>query len=330
MSGTDKQAPAPRRWIPTIIRLAVSVALIAVFVTQVGGQDLMTRIASCDPLLFVTACGLFLIGQVLNALRWRWLLSTVIAEPPPLGHLMALMLVGMFFNFFLPSTVGGDVVRAELVRKRVGGRTEAYLSILVGRVLAFVAVLFIGVTAMAAAYVSFGWSDTEVFIVALVFVLAMVGLYVAMRSESLARWWSRIVPHRVAAVAERVRQAMAVYATHPKVLWRVFGMAIIANIFGMVFSVWALAEGLHIAVPVYYHMIVVPLIMLITLVPISFNGIGLREGAFVYFYGKIGVSMEAAVSLSLTFTTVLAVLSLIGGLCMLSPSISWPRRSSSP
>jgi len=311
-----------------LVRLAISAGLVAIFVAQVGGEKLMAQLVSCDPLLFLTACALFLFGQVLNALRWRWLLATSVSEPPSVAHLMALVMVGMFFNFFLPSTVGGDVVRAEFVRERVGGRTNAYLSILVGRILAFAAVLFIGLLAMATAFAGFGWGDVEVFVAAMLFFLPIGGLWLAYRSEFLKKRWLRVAPPRLAEISSRVIQAIDVYDAHRAVLFRVFAVAIVANAVGNVGAVWALAAGLGIDVPFYYHLIVVPLILIIALIPISFNGIGLREGAFAYFYGKAAVTTAAAVSLSLAFTAVLVALSLLGGLCLLTLRIYWPRRPS--
>lgn len=328
MSRPDKQTSAPRRGVVLLLRLAVSVALVAVFVTVAGGDELVAQLRSCDPLLFLAACGLFLFSQVLNTLRWRWLLETSVPEPPPLVYLMALVMVGMFFNMFMPSTVGGDVVRAELVRGRVGGRTQAYLSILVGRILAFAAVLVIGLIAMAAAFVAFGWTDVGMFAVLALFFLPIGGLWLVYRSEFLNAWWLRVAPPRMTRISSRVIDALDVYRAHPAVLRRVFVVAIIANLVGQVVAIWALAEGLGIAVPFYYHLIAVPLIIVITLIPISFNGIGLREGAFAFFYGNAGVAAAASISLSLAFTAVLVVLSVVGGLCLLAPGISWPNRSS--
>jgi len=305
-----------RHWWPTLAQLAISVGLVTAFVAQVGSEELMARLASSDPLYFLIACGLFLFGQVLNALRWRWLLSVLVSRLPSLARLMTLVMVGMFFNFFLPSTVGGDVVRAELVRKSVGGRTHAYMSILVGRILAFVAILAIGIVAMVTAFVSLDWIDLHAVVAVLIFSLPVGALWLLYRSELLKAWWLRVAPQRLAETSARVMRALDIYADHRGVLIRVFAVAIIANLIGHVGAIWVLSLGLGLNVPFYYHLIAVPLILLITLIPVSFNGIGIREGAFAFFYSKMAVATAASVSLSLTFTAVLVALSLLGGLCL--------------
>ena len=83
--------------------------------------------------------------------------------------LSGVFLIGLFFNFFLPSSVGGDVVRAELVRSRVRGRTEAYTSVLFDRFMAFNATLAISLAAAVVAWLRFGWFDLHVAVAWLVF-----------------------------------------------------------------------------------------------------------------------------------------------------------------
>jgi glycosyltransferase 2 family protein len=86
-------------------------------------------------------------------------------------------------------------------------------------------------------------------------------------------------------------------------------------------AVWLLARGLGIEAPLLFHLIAVPIIEVIALVPISFNGIGLREGAYVFLYAQIGVAPEAALALSLAWTLLLLTFSLVGGLCWLWPGL---------
>jgi glycosyltransferase 2 family protein len=312
-----------RRWL-LVLRLVIGLALLWAVLTHVGGDKILAHLRSIDPWLFGLACLLLLFGQVLNAWRWRWLLGTAMPDPPGLLYLYSLVMAGMFFNFLLPSTVGGDVVRAEMVKARVGGRVQAYFSIAVSRLLGFLGVLALGVMAVAAAYVSIGWYDPELMLAAGAVVLPLLVFFGWMlKGPSLGRWLVHL-PLRARSAASRVQDAMAAYAAYPAVLWRVFLMAIFANAVGTVGVVWALAGGLAVPAPALFHFIAVPLVMLISLVPVSINGIGLREGAFAYLYAKVGVEASAAVSLSLGFTAVLALLSVVGGLVLLLPRHAWP------
>ncbi len=105
---------------------------------------------------------------------------------------------------------------------------------------------------------------------------------------------------------------MTAYAVHPRTSRHAFLLAILSNIVGQMLVAWALGAGPGIEVPAACHFVTMPLIILITLVPVTLNGIGLREAAFACFYAGTGVSTDAAISLSLTFTGVMILLSLIG------------------
>jgi hypothetical protein len=315
--------PKRRRWWP-LARLAIGLTLLGAVIAQVGGGRIVEHLRSIDPWYFGLGCVLLLLGQWLNALRWRWLLAAALPDAPRTSYLYALVIVGMFFNFLLPSTVGGDVVRAEMVKGSVGGRTHAYFSIVVARLLGFLGVLALGVLAVAGAFAAIGWFDLQLTLGAAVVVVPATAFAAWMLSgPDLSRLGS-LLPARLAAALQRVQDALADYAAYPGVLWRVFVTAVIANAIGTVGVVWALAEGLSIDVPAYFHFIAVPLVMLVALVPVSINGIGLREGAFALLYAKVGVGAGAAVSLSLAFTAVLALLSVLGGLILLLPRRAWP------
>lgn len=318
--------PAPRtsrRWWP-VVRLAIGVALLVLVIVQVGGREILGHLMTIDPWYFALGCLLLLLGQWLNALRWRWLLAAALPDPPRMSYLYALVIVGMFFNFLLPSTVGGDVVRAEMVKGSVGGRTHAYFSIVVARMLGFLGILALGLLAVVGAFAAIGWFDPQLTLGAAAVVLPATALAAWLLSgPDLSRVSERSSP-RIAASLQRVQEALSDYASCPGVLWRVFVMAVIANAVGTVGVVWALAEGLSVPAPAYFHFIAVPLVLLVALVPVSINGLGLREGAFALLYAKVGVDASAAVSLSLAFTAVLALLSALGGLILLLPRRAWP------
>lgn len=301
------------------LRLAVGVALLAVVFDHAGGREIVARLRSIDPALFLAAFALLLLGEYFHALRWRWLLVVAVPTAPRVAHLFSLVMVGTFFNFLMPSTVGGDVVRAEMLRNDVGGRTHAYFSILVGRVLGLSAIVAIAALAMGGSYLITGWWDGQIVAVTACIAVPFAALCVWVLRGSLPPRWTSWLPQRVRDAIARGREALGAYAAFPAVLWGVFGFAMLANVISTVGVVWVLAISLGIEVPLYFHFVAVPLIVLVTLIPISFNGIGLREGAFAYVYAKAAVGTGAAVSLSLSFTAILALCSLLGGLFLLVP-----------
>lgn len=307
------------------LRLVMAACLTAIVLWYADGAEVLARLRGIDLRFFTLACALLMLGQVLNAWRWRWLLHRVTPDPPPVRNLWVLGLVGMFFSFILPTTVGGDVVRAEMVKARVGGRANAYSSIVVARLLGLLGVLALGALAVGAAYALVGWYDRELMLAWALVLLPVLAFTAWMMSGLALGGWVARLPERAGATLARVRSALAAYASRPAVLWQVLSMAVAANALGTIGVVWALADGLAMtAPPAHFHFIAVPLAMLVAMAPVSINGIGLREGAFVYLYAKAGVGAAAAVSLSLAFTAVLALCSLFGGAFLLLPRRAWP------
>jgi uncharacterized membrane protein YbhN (UPF0104 family) len=114
------------------------------------------------------------------------------------------------------------------------------------------------------------------------------------------------------------------YLTCKTMFAKAFGLALLVQIIGANLLVYFLALSLDIQVPLFYHFVAVPIITLVTLAPISLNGLGIREIAFVLLYAKVGVATEAAVALSLAFTLVLVIFAAVGGLCIQIPSLYQP------
>jgi hypothetical protein len=293
----------------------VSAGLLGFILFRVDLRSIATALGGMDVALFGLACLLFLCGQWINTERWRQLLIMARGSAPAHRFLLGLVLAGMFFNFFLPSTVGGDVARAEMARTRLGGRTDAYLSIVIARLLAFIAVLTIGLVASLVAWQRFGWFDGELLLSTLALLLPATAILFVTRIRVADRLTSvKWLPaSRIRRVSGIVRSFQA-YTNSPSGLAWVFALSLLAQFAGNVFVVWALAASLGVAAPLAFHLVAVPLITLITLVPISINGIGVREGGFVYFYAKVGVAAGDAIALSLAYTLILGVFSVIGGL----------------
>jgi uncharacterized membrane protein YbhN (UPF0104 family) len=297
-----------RRRILSVLRLAVAAALIAVLARHVDLHGAMGILGRIDPLWLIPVAALVLTGTVLSSFRWRLALTRILGIDVPLSALIRLYFIGMFVNLGLPTTAGGDVVRAEMMRGLTGGRGGAYASILADRLIgAFAVVLLAGGAAVAAQ----GALDPGVRAFAgLALTAAILG--VAVLAIGLRRFAGRGGRSRPSAFAD----ALALIARRPGILAISLVIALAVQVVAVVLPVALLARATGIEVPLSVHFLLVPLIVLATLIPIAPNGLGLRETAFVILYARFGVPPESAVALGFAWSLTLTAFGLIGGLAL--------------
>jgi uncharacterized protein (TIRG00374 family) len=320
--GSLIAAGRTRRWL--VVRLAVSACLVSLLLTTTDFGRIVQILAGARPLPLLAALGLFFLGMLFSACRWRLVLRACTPEPPSVPSLARVVFIGMFFNLFLPSTVGGDVVRAELTKSCVHGRIQSYSCVLFDRFIAFNSILVISFSAAVTAQLYFDWLEPYIVAVWLVFICAGAGFVVIILwfPAHLAPDWAR---HGIIGslyhVFERAQCNLRGYMVDFSLVCRMLLLAIAVQVFGLILPVWLLALGLQIKVPLLFHLIAVPIIELVSLVPISFNGIGLRETTYVLFYGGAGVAPEAAIALSFAYTMLLFTSGLVGALCWMWPGL---------
>jgi uncharacterized membrane protein YbhN (UPF0104 family) len=237
------------------------------------------------------------------------MLGQIAPAPPGIPTLLRLYLIGMFVNLGLPTMAGGDVVRAELMRHHIGARGGAYASILADRLIGLLAVVLLAVAATLFASTLFG-TEVRRLVVAAALGLALI---LAALVPALARLngHARVGPFR------RFLDALLLLARKPRILAVSLTVAIVVQTIAVVVPTALLAEALGIEVPLATHFVLVPVITLVTQVPLAPGGLGVRETAFVLLYGQIGVPAEAAFSLGLGWSLVLIAFGLSGGVVLM-------------
>lgn len=295
-----------RRILGLPIKVIVSLVLVAYLVYRYGGDaEFRHTLAHIAPKSFALAVGMLALGLVLLALRWKVLLEAA-GVPLPLRTSIRLVFVGYFFNFFLPTTVGGDVARALGVGSRasltvVGG------SVLVERLLGFACLLAIGVVA------SFGvpalvitrnalWIATAVFVVG-----TLVLLFAPLPRTKGEGMVGRVVGG-LSGVALQVRA----YGFRPAALAVALALSF-AWQFALVLVNATLSNGLGGIAPFGSLLALVPAVQAITMIPVSVGGLGVRELGYEYFFRTSGFDPAGAVALAASFLAATIVLALVGG-----------------
>ena len=256
-------------------------------------------------------------SNLLGAWQWSRLLH-VVEIRIPFWKVITYYYVGLFFNNFLPAGIGMDIARVADSSRHGPTKTAALSAVLMDRLIGMLAIASLAlVTALPAidrfhltlAYLAlvafFGVSVTLVWAVfhpallpALERLLARVGL-------------GGLSPH-LDDLADRI----AGFRTRRALFAGLFVVAAVTQIMRVgVHVLVARALGLH--VPLAYFFLFVPLLAVIVSLPISFNGIGVREGAGIVLFGLVGVDRAHAFSLQFLTYLVMVAVSLLGGLVFL-------------
>jgi uncharacterized protein (TIRG00374 family) len=292
------------------LKFLVSGLLIWFLLSKIDLGAAKARIVDVDPWLFVAAVGVILVQMVVGGARWEAVLSAIGA---PLGHARAILYfyIGVFFSQVLPSSVGGDAVRMYKAYRRGIGLRGAVNGVLLERAVTVAAlvVLVIAVQPWFAPRVGQDRWSVLLPVVTLVGLGAAGGLTFLMMldrlPESLRRW--RVVR----GLGHLARDTRRVFLSARSLFW-VMTWGLLTHV-NMSIAVLLLALGLKLDVTWLDCLVLVPPVLLITTLPISIGGWGVREAAMVFAFGLIGVPEEGALVLSFLMGLIGIVVAVPGG-----------------
>jgi uncharacterized protein (TIRG00374 family) len=265
---------------------------------------------------------LIFFGQLLVS-SWRWgLLVHAQGIVMPFRALMNSYLVATFFNNFLPSNVGGDVIRIRDSAKRAGSTTIAATVVLFDRGIGLLGLGFVAaVGATATAWISptMGPIGPGVLWAGLAAV-TLVAAWAVMMPQGVGLVLSplrRLHPEWVGERLTKLQTVLERFRQKPQALAGGFAGSICVQALLVAFYA-AIARGLHMTVPIHHLAIVVPVSFIVLMLPISVNGLGLREAFFALYLSKLGQPLELAVALSFMSYVLMAIFSTSGAAAYIS------------
>ncbi len=296
--------------IVNVLKIGVSLGLLLLLVWKIGWRETWETLRQADSRYLLAAWSLYLFSMVLRAYRWQVLLRIQRLEAP-LSRLTSLYFIGTFFNTVLPTGFGGDMVRMYELSKDSRHGTESVSTVLVDRLCGFV-VLFV----MASVALLFSYRLIPplvgVAIVAIT-VLTLLGVWLAANDGVWARL-ARLLLLGSLLNRPRVqefRASIAAYRTWA--ITKALLASLAFNILLMVFN-YAVALALGVRISPWYFLVFIPIISFLLTLPVSFSGLGVREGGYVLLFGQAGVPHSLALGMSLCVYFMAVATGLIGGL----------------
>lgn len=319
--NAEVAAPKPERRTrrgTLLLRILVSAILLGLLLHQVGLREILTDIRQLPILFVLFAWAYYSFCQLLSAWRWQLFLTAKDVHVP-VTRLFSFYMVGMFLNNFMPGSVGGDVVKTyDLYRATGRGRT-AIVSVFLER---FTGLIGLALIAVAALVIGLRGLDNPVILgavggTALVLALSVAGIWWPPLADRLMRLVDRMLPRRIGEPLHGLYTALADYRRHGRVLFVTILISVVVHL--LFAGYYALtSEALGTPIPFEYFVLFLPLVTIVTMIPISLGGLGIREALMVALFAAVEVEAAHVIAISLTVHVINTILSLWGGLILVT------------
>ncbi len=299
-----------------LLKVLVSAGLLIYFFTRIHIERFVETFATANFSYVVFILLVYLASQFVGVIRWM-ILARPLGFKTPLKVLVNYYLIGMFFNLFAPGTVGGDVSRIYYlardgepgIDKQWGGVTmHAAVSVFIDRVIGMAVLVWLG----ALALLLFPQYAVPAAVRSITYALA-VGFVVGGLLLPLLR---RALPADGHPAIVKLRVALHSYRAD----WKAVPQAIALSFVVHFIQAWIhllLGRAIQIDIPYSFCLILYPLVGTFSALPVSLNGLGLREGGYLFLFQFIGIGSEKGVAFGLLLFVVIAMDSLVGGLLFL-------------
>ena len=299
----------------SIVKILISAALLYLSLRKINLYDLAARIQVGSLGWLALAIAVTFLQIFLGVLRWREI-SVECGAPLQTGQAMRFNVIGTFFNQTLPSSIGGDAVRLWLVARAGAGWRAATYSIFVDRAIGLIALAVLIAATLPWSYrlISDPNGRSALLLLDLAALAAGFGFLLigVLPWPWLKSWWATHHVHACAVIANRV------LFSRDRGL-KVAVLSLLIHVVAVVIG-WCVVQS--ITAPVTFGEIfqLLPPVMLITMMPISIAGWGVREATMGLAFGYAGLIANEGVNVSLLFGAVSFVVGIFGGLVwILSP-----------
>jgi glycosyltransferase 2 family protein len=300
---------APAGWWPAA-RVGASAVMLVLLLPRIHLASLLPDRHHADTVAFVAlGIGVTLGGFALSAWRWQRVLDAL-DVPSRLGALLSHYLAGQFVGNFLPSTIGGDVLRVSRLSSSAPG-TAPFASVIIERLTGWIVLPLLTLAGLALhpSLLGLGVASRLALALSIGTLALLAALLVVAGSPRLAG--------RFAAHEGRTRFIGAVHLgvqrlrCRPAAAAGVLGVATIYQL-STVAAVYLATRALGLHLPVAAVLAFAPVVAIAQVLPISLNGLGVREGAFVLFLGPLGVGAGQAIAVGLLVYGMTLAVSLLG------------------
>lgn len=307
-----------KKTILTIVKIGISIVLMTVLILFADIDRIISSLRNFNMLWLPVIFLLIALSVLISTFKWRILLKAQNIRTR-FASLFGYYLSGLFFNNFLPSSIGGDGVRIYLTGNKSGNISAAAASVVVERVLATLTLALLGIGSAVFA------QKTSIYAIILLIILFVVALLLAFvllmgRTPGFLKNGNGKISKAIISFSASAGELRK----HPKALLICLIESVLFQIL-VALVVGAVIKGLALpGIPLPDLFLVTSASSVLAMAPVGLNGYGMREGAYIYLLGPYGFSVSSALTVSVVFALFVSAFSLLGGISWM---ISHPSRN---
>jgi uncharacterized protein (TIRG00374 family) len=322
-TSDDSSRPSRARSLAiSATKAAVSIGLLAVLFSRVDITRLWSVARQASPVWLAAALVLYFAMVLASALRWGILLRAQHVSLP-YSFLTQSFLVATFFNNFLPSNIGGDVVRITDTAKAAGSKTLATTVVLIDRGIGLLGLALMAATGASLMHRMAVGPVGPAILWAGFGLGAIIATPALLMPETATRLLQPLrVFHQewVDARIEKLTYTLTRFKETPSALAGCFAGAVVVQAILVAFYV-AIARSMNIPIGFAELAVIVPVSFIVQMVPVSLNGFGVREATFGFYFTRLGLPLESALLVSFVGAALIMLFSLTGGVAYLRRSV---------
>jgi len=290
------------------LKLLVGIILLVFLFLKVDLQEFISAFKDVNIFfLFLALISTFL-GYVISSYKWKIaLLSQAIKIR--YTKLIESYAVSMFFGNFLPTSYGGDIVRVYDTAKISKKKVKSLSAVLFDRLVGFFVLLLIGL--IASFFLIEFLSFSPLILGGMVILLSF--FFLSKYKIEEVRFFKKILKFDKKNIIKRLRESIFAYKKYPKYIFLIFIFSLLLQLNVIIFN-YFIALGIGLNLPLKYFFFLIPLVNIISILPFSINGLGVREFAYVYLFSLVDIPIHTALFMSLTVFFIRIVSSLPGGI----------------
>lgn len=300
-----------------ILRVVIAVLLLAWLLSKVNIKESLSQMKNANPLILLLAVVFF--GLLILVSVWRW---KIILDARNLrfsfGYLVKVYFACWFFNNILPTSIGGDVIRVIYTIKD-NNKTGAFSATFVDRMIGFVGLFLIAL--IASLFILLIRHQTRFLAFNLFGLIILLSIILMLFSDKAHRFFSgifrRIKIFRLGDIIDRAYGAVKTYREKKGALLVSLMLSLLLQAdLSLTWYFTGYAVGARISAT--YYFLYIPIIGLLTMIPLTIGGLGIRENSFVAFFTTAGLLGKVqATSISLLYLVINFFFALMGGIAFL-------------